>query len=157
MKGRCKSAPETHQAVPLYSLTQSIVVVWFQQQAIRRILDKVQVFVRRDSLFPLFRRSPSLIGGAFQVVFNMHGDYPRKKIVHHYNADILATSLNTVQSVELGQQGPLVLVYVLEGKKFNLHMWQVRILSFHFYWSDLPWSILAEVSEETRPLCVEQS
>lgn len=122
MKGKCKSAPETHQAVPLYSLTQSIVVVWLQQQAIRRILDKVQVFVRRDSLFPLFRRSPSLIGGAFQVVFNVHGDYPRKKIVHHYNADVLATGLNTVQSVELGQQGPLVLVYVLRGKRFNLHM-----------------------------------
>lgn len=71
----------------------------------------------RNSLFPLFRGSPSLIGGAFQVVFNMHGDYPRKKIVHHDNADILATCLNTVQSVELGQQGPFVLVNVLEGRE----------------------------------------
>lgn len=97
-----KSVPLTHQAVPLYSLTQSIVVVCFQQQAVRHILDKVQVFVCRNSLFPLFRGSSSLIGGAFQVVFNMHGDYPRKKIVHHDNADILATCLNTVQSVELG-------------------------------------------------------
>lgn len=107
----------TYQAVPLYSLTQSIEVVCFQQQAIRHILDKVQVFVRGNSLFPLFRGRPSLIGGAFQVVFNVHGDYPRKKIVHHYNADILAACLDTVQSVELGQQGPLVLVYVLEGRK----------------------------------------
>lgn len=112
-----KSVALTHQAVPLYSLTQSIVVVCFQQQAIRHILDKVQVFVCRNSLFPLFRGSPSLISGAFQVVFNMHGDYPRKKIVHHYNADILAACLNTVQSVELGQQGPLVLVYVLRREE----------------------------------------
>lgn len=96
------SAALTYQAVPLYSLTQSIVVVCFQQQAIRHILDKVQVFVRRNSLFPLFRGSPSLIGGAFQVVLNMHGDYPRKKIVHHHNADILAACLDTVQAVELG-------------------------------------------------------
>lgn len=131
-----KSVALTYQAVPLYSLTQSIVVVCFQQQAVRHVLDEVQVFVCRNSLVPLFRGSPSLIGGAFQVVFNMHGDYPGKKIVHHYNADVLAACLDAVQSVELGQQGPLVLVYVLEGRKAfinKLGSIQVSILSFHTY------------------------
>lgn len=106
-----------HQAVPLYSLAQSIVVVRFQQQAIRQVLDKVQVFVSGNSLFSLLRGGSSLIGGAFQVIFEVHGDGPRQKIVHHYNTDILAPCLNTVESIELWQQRALVLVYILEVRR----------------------------------------
>lgn len=115
MKNKCLSV--SHQAVPLYSLAQSIVVVRFQQQAVRQVLDKVQVFVNGNSLFSLLRGGSSLIGGALQVIFEVHGDDPRQKIVHHYNADILAPCLNTIQSVELGQQGALVLVYILERRR----------------------------------------
>lgn len=91
----------THQAVPLYSLAQGIVVVRFQQQAIRQVLDEVQVFVSGNSLFSLLRGRSSLIGGALQVIFDVHGDYPGQKIVHHYNTDILAPCLNAIQSIEL--------------------------------------------------------
>ncbi len=106
----------THQAVPLYSLGQGIVVVCFEQQAVRQVLDKVQVFESRNSFFSLLRGSSSLIGGAFQVIFDVHGDDARQKIVHHYNSDIFASCLNAIQSVELGQQGALVLIYILERK-----------------------------------------
>lgn len=112
----------THQAVPLYGLAQGIVVVRFQQQAVRQVLDKVQVFVNGNSLFSLLRGSPSLIGGALQVVFEVHGDDPRQKIVHNYNTDILAPCLNAIQSVELGQQGALVLVYILEWKTCKIRL-----------------------------------
>ena len=116
----------THQAVPLYGLAQGIVVVRFQQQTVRQVLDKVQVFESGNSLVSLLRGGSSLIGGALQVVFDVHGDDPGKKIVHHHNADILAPCLNAIQSIELGQQGALVLVYVLERRRRNvenrLHM-----------------------------------
>lgn len=107
----------THQTVPLNRLAQGIVGVPFQQQTGRQILDKVQVFVNGNGLFSLLRGSSSLISGALEVVFEVHGDDPRQKIVHHYNTDILAPCLNAIQSIELGQQGALVLVYVLEGRK----------------------------------------
>lgn len=107
----------THQAVPLNGLAQGVVVVCFQQQTVRQVLDKVQVLVNGNGLFSLFRGSSSLIGGALEVVFEVHGDDPRQKIVHHYNADVLAPRLNAIQPVELGQQGALVLVYVLEGMR----------------------------------------
>ena len=107
----------THQAVPLYSLAQSIVVVRFQQQTVWQVLDKVQVFVSGNSLFSLLRRGSSLVGGALHVVFEVHGNCPREKIVHHYHTDVLAPTLNAVQSIELGQQGALVLVYILEGSR----------------------------------------
>lgn len=92
----------THQAVPLNSLAQGIVVVRFQQQTIRQVLDEVQVFVNGNRLFSLLGGSSSLIGGALQVVFEVHGDDPGQEIVHHYNTDILAPCLNAIQSVELG-------------------------------------------------------
>lgn len=92
----------THQTVPLNSLAQSIVVVRFQQQTVRQVLDEVQVFVNGDGLFSLLRGSSSLIGGALQVVFEVHGDIPGQKIVHHYNTDILSSRLNAIQPVELG-------------------------------------------------------
>lgn len=44
----------------------------------------------------------------------MHGYDPRKEIVHHHYADVLATRLHAIQPIELGQQGSLVLVDVLE-------------------------------------------
>ena len=91
----------THQAVPLNSLAQGVVVVCFQQQAVRHVLDEVQVFVNGDSLFPFLRRSSSLVGGAFHVVFEVHGDVSRQKIVHHHNTDILPARLNAIQSIEL--------------------------------------------------------
>lgn len=47
----------------------------------------------------------------------MHGDDPRKKIVHHHYANVLAPRLHTIQPIELGQQGPLVLVYILEQRE----------------------------------------
>lgn len=107
----------THQAVPLYGLTQGIVVICFKQQAVRQVLDKVQVFVSGDGLFPLLRGSSSLIGGALQVVFDVHGDDPRQKIVHHANTDVFSSCLNAIQSIEFGQQGALVLVYILKGRR----------------------------------------
>lgn len=106
----------THQAVPLYSLAQSIVVFCFQQQAIRHVLDEVQVFVSGDSLLSLLRGSPSLIGGAFQVILEVHGDDSGQEIVHHNNTDILTACLNAIQSIKLRQQGALVLVYILKGR-----------------------------------------
>lgn len=104
----------THQAVPLYSLAQRVEVVRFQQQAIGHVLDEVQVFVNGDSLFSLLRGSSSLIRGAFQVIFEVHGDDPRQEIVHHNNTDILTPRLNAIQSIKFGQEGALVLVYILK-------------------------------------------
>lgn len=70
-----------------------------------------------DGLFPLLRGSSSLIGGALQVVFDVHGDDPRQKIVHHANTDVFSSCLNAIQSIEFGQQGALVLVYILKGRR----------------------------------------
>lgn len=86
----------THQAVPLYSFTKGIVVVRFQQQAVRQILDKIQVFESGNGLFPLLWGSSPLVGGALQVIFNVHGDDPRKEIVHDHDPDIFAPRLNAV-------------------------------------------------------------
>lgn len=55
-----------------------------------------------NGLLSLLRGSSSLIGGALQVVFEVHGDGPRQKIVHHNNTDVLTSCLNTIESIELG-------------------------------------------------------
>ena len=107
----------THQAVPLYSLAQGIVVVRFQQQPVRQVLDEVQVFVNGNGLFSLLGGSPSLIGGALQVVFEVHGDDARQKVVHHDDTDVLSPGLDAIEPVELGKEGAFVLVYVLEGRR----------------------------------------
>lgn len=106
----------THQAVPLYSFTQRVVIVCFEQQAIRHVLDEVQVLQSGDDFVPLFWGRAPLVGRAFEVIFNVHRDDPRKKIVHHHYANVLAPRLHTIQSIELGQKGSLVLVYVLEER-----------------------------------------
>lgn len=69
-----------------------------------------------DSLLSLLRGNPSLIGGAFQVILEVHGDDSGQEIVHHNNTDILTACLNAIQSIKLRQQGALVLVYILKGR-----------------------------------------
>lgn len=69
-----------------------------------------------DGLLSLLRGSPSLIGGAFQVILEVHGDDSGQEIVHHNNTDILTACLNAIQSIKLRQQGALVLVYILKGR-----------------------------------------
>lgn len=74
---------------------------------------EVQIFVGRTSLLSLFPGCPSLVGGSLQVIFVVHFDGARQHVVHHHQADVDATRLDAVQSVELGQQCAWILVQVL--------------------------------------------
>lgn len=74
---------------------------------------KVQVFVGRTGLLPLFPGCPSLVGGSLQVVFVVHLDGAGQHIVHHHQSDVDASRLDTVQAVKLRQQRARILVQVL--------------------------------------------
>lgn len=74
---------------------------------------EVQIFVGRTSLLSLFPGRSSLVGGSLQVVFVVHFDGTRQHVIHHHQSDVDASGLDAVQSVELGQQRPWILVQVL--------------------------------------------
>lgn len=43
----------------------------------------------------------------------VHVDHAGQQVVHHHQADVLPSRLDAVQTVELREQGPFVLIQVL--------------------------------------------
>lgn len=122
----------THPTVPLQSLHQSAVSVWVEVQAIMRFLE-VQIFVSGRRLGTLLARGAALVGGALQVVLVVHLHSPRQHIVHHYQTDGNATTLDAVKTVELGQQCPGVLIQILQQTAhFMLHRDEINLSYIHY-------------------------
>lgn len=95
-------------------LADGAVLVALHDQPVLHVLQEVQVLVRGHGLVPLLGRRPPLVGGALEVVLEVHLHGAREQIVHDDDADVLTRRLDAVESVKLGQQGPLVLVQVLQ-------------------------------------------
>lgn len=81
-------------------------------------MHQVQVFIGGKALHSLLWRSTTFVRGALQVVFEVHGHSAWQQVVHYHKADVLPSSLNAVEPIELWQQCTLVLVQVLEEKTF---------------------------------------
>ena len=109
------SLTDTHPAVPLQCLHQGVVRVAVKVQPLVHLLE-VQVFEGGGGLGAFLARGASLAGRAFQVVLVVHPHLSRQHVVHDDHADVDAGTLDAVQAVELGKQGPGVLVQVLEWR-----------------------------------------
>lgn len=83
--------PRSHQAVSLQGLDQRVVHVLVQHQSILQVLHEVQVFESWPGLLSFLLGCSPLIGGALQVIFEVHANYTGQYVVHHHDADVLPT------------------------------------------------------------------
>lgn len=63
---------------------------------------------------------PALVGGALEVVLEVHPHGAGQQVVHHHDPDVLPPGLHAVQPVKFGKEGPGVLVQVLENVGMGL-------------------------------------
>lgn len=77
-------------------------------------MHEVQIFEGGPGLLSFLLGCSPLVGGALQVVFEVHADYAGKDVVHDHHTDVLPSRLDTVEAEKLGQQSARVLIQVLE-------------------------------------------
>lgn len=91
-----------YQTVSVEGLANSVVLVALHQNPLGHVLHEIQVLERGHGLFSLLRRRPPLVGGALQVVLDVHPYGTGQQVVHDHDADVLACRLDAVEPVELG-------------------------------------------------------
>lgn len=94
---------QPYQTVPVDGLANRVVLVALHQNPLRPVLHEIQVFECGHGLVPLLCRRPPLVGGALQVVLEVHAHGARQQVVHDHDADVLAGRLDAVEPVELWQ------------------------------------------------------
>lgn len=119
MDERMKHNPLSHQTVSLQSFNHGVVRVLVQHQSVLHVLHEVQVFECGLGLLPLLLGRSPLVGGALQVVFEVHADHAGQHVVHDNHADVLPARLDAVEAEKLGQQRTRVLIQVLEESRLD--------------------------------------
>lgn len=99
----CVILVQPYQTVSVDGLANRVVLVALHQNPLRHALHEIQVLERGHGLVSLFRRRPPLVGGALQVVLEVHPHSAGQQVVHDHDADVLAGRLDAVEPVELGE------------------------------------------------------
>lgn len=84
---------KSYSTVPLYGLDEGIVFILLQQDSLRVVVHEVQVLEGGAGLGPLSLGRLPLVRASLQVVLLMKFDRRWKKIVHDYESNVFASTL----------------------------------------------------------------
>lgn len=84
---------KSYSTVPLYGLNESVIFILLQQDSLGVVVHEVQVLEGGAGLGPLGLGRLPLVRASLQVILLVKFDRRWKKIVHDYESNVFASTL----------------------------------------------------------------